>query len=229
MLKKAVRQVSQGIEIDSLLVYARETGGGRFEEEVDLELFMRKGDRERYLLHAKVYYGRKPHYTPWVGLSHISDHIDPDNGIQYFCSKIEDRLLELLATALGPGQKIHIEYQADRETSFGLRYDFPAPVTRLGHKMLNLGFTWFKDWYFPEGGKEGGQKLQGEKPLDSKAEGRHLRAIKKEISSFLRSVENGDTGVDTEQGNYLLRASDRARSILVQIEKHFAREGLSQK
>ncbi|MHA1209321.1 MAG: DUF1122 family protein [Candidatus Freyarchaeota archaeon] len=33
----------------------------------------------------------------------------------------------------------------------------------LGYKLFQLGFTWFKDWYFAEGFWEGGVKLQGEK------------------------------------------------------------------
>jgi hypothetical protein len=32
------------------------------------------------------------------------------------------------------------------------------------------GCRWFKDWYFAEGWKEGGIKLQGEKPLNAERE-----------------------------------------------------------
>ena len=46
---------------------------------------------------------------------------------------------------------------------------FPPALTRQGYRLLEYGFTWSKDWYFSEGGHEGGQKIQGEKPLHERA------------------------------------------------------------
>lgn len=37
----------------------------------------------------------------------------------------------------------------------------------LGLALLAVGCRWFKDWYFPEAGREGGTKLQGTLPLDA--------------------------------------------------------------
>jgi hypothetical protein len=65
---------------------------------------------------------------------------------------------------------------------------FPPPVTRLGFILFRLGFTWFKDWYFPEGLMEGGQKLQGEKPADNEAMIRHLKEIRQEVKIFLEGI-----------------------------------------
>lgn len=43
----------------------------------------------------------------------------------------------------------------------------PEVITHLGFLLFNNGCTWFKEWFLPEGGFEGGQKLQGEKPVSS--------------------------------------------------------------
>jgi hypothetical protein len=66
----------------------------------------------------------------------------------------------------------------------------PPVLTRLGYRLFLLGFTWFKDWYFSSRGHEGGQKLQGEKPLDDSARRRHLDRIKSEAELFLQSTHD---------------------------------------
>jgi hypothetical protein len=72
-----------------------------------------------------------------------------------------------------------------------------------------LGFTWFKDWYFPEGGNEGGQKLQGEKPLDKKSRERHLMRIHDEVMFFLSGIEKYD-----KDERYVIRAKNKGETIL---------------
>jgi hypothetical protein len=49
--------------------------------------------------------------------------------------------------------------------------------------MLKAGFTWFKIWYFPEGGNEGSPKIQGNKPLNDEVS-------KKELLELLDEVKN---------------------------------------
>lgn len=58
-----------------------------------------------------------------------------------------------------------VGYQAD-DTERALRHWVPPAATPLGLALLQAGCRWFKDWYFPEGGREGGTKLQGALPLD---------------------------------------------------------------
>jgi hypothetical protein len=66
---------------------------------------------------------------------------------------------------VGPGGSIMVAYERD-ETERALRRKVPPPATPLGLAMLRAGVRWFKDWYYPEGGREGGTKLQGTLPLD---------------------------------------------------------------
>jgi hypothetical protein len=51
--------------------------------------------------------------------------------------------------------------------------------------LFRRGFTWFKDWYFPEGFMEGDQKLQAEKPIDEHASQRHRARWVREINVFI--------------------------------------------
>lgn len=73
-------------------------------------------------------------------------------------------VLPEVAAELGPGASLMVAYEAD-ETERCLRRRIPPAATPLGMALLRAGCSWFKDWYFPEGGREGGTKLQGTLPL----------------------------------------------------------------
>jgi len=217
MLEKVVQDIIKGIEINTVRAYAKKVTAGRFKEEVNLSIFLKENNEEEYLFSAKVYYGNEPFYLPWVEIFSIRNHVPLKTPVEYFDSVIEEILLKVFSKPLGPGGKIYVEYHTDRETSYGLMHGFPPPATRLGYKLFTLGFTWFKDWYFPEGGSEGGQKLQGEKPIDKIARKRHLKDISNEVSSFIREIKGAE--ILDDSGRYLLRAKERAESVLRQIER----------
>ena len=98
---------------------------------------------------------------------------------------LEKTILDLVSKYLGRGEKIYIEYINDHEIMYQLDRDFPIPVSRLGYKLFLRGFTWFKNWYFPEGFMEGNPKLGGEKPLNKDYLNKHLRSILKDVEIFL--------------------------------------------
>ncbi len=157
---------------------------------------------------AKIFWGRK-YYKPWVELFGISPLLNFGNRpVKYFDSTIEDKILELFSKFLGPGGKIYVECEQDIETLFVLTRNFPIPVSRLGFKLFKNGFTWFKDWYFPEGYLEGGRKLQGEKPLDEKVKLAQIRIIKSEIRNSLKVLKK------SERNEYIVLAKHRANKII---------------
>lgn len=82
-------------------------------------------------------------------------------------------------------------------------------ISRLGFELFKNGFTWFKDWYFPEGYLEGGRKLQGEKPLNDKAKLAQLKRIQQEVREFLRNLKGYG------QNEYIARWLERAKKILM--------------
>lgn len=89
-----------------------------------------------------------------------------------------------VARALGPGASLMVAYEGD-ETEAALRRKVPPAATPLGLALLRAGCRWFKDWYYPEGGREGGTKLQGTIPLDDDRRARAERELALELRAFL--------------------------------------------
>ncbi|MFH1327260.1 MAG: DUF1122 family protein [Candidatus Bathyarchaeota archaeon] len=53
-----------------------------------------------------------------------------------------------------------------KETERLLQQDIQPELTPIGFLLINAGCLALKDWYWPEGGCEGPQKLQGFKPIN---------------------------------------------------------------
>ena len=212
MLQNAVELLKKGLSIDDILIYTKNASGGRFLEELNLDIYLKKATEETFLMYMKVFLGRKPYCRQWVELFNIKNNMDGiTDTIEYFGSHVEIALISLVAKFIEPGGKIFIEYENDLETKKQLNAGFPMPITRLGYILFKEGFTWFKDWYFPEGYMEGGQKLQAEKPLDDGVEDRQLAEIDNEVKAFLETINN----VEPDK-SYVARAIKRARDILKQ-------------
>ncbi len=213
MLKGIVEKLASSIASDGLIFQAREIRPGRFREEVDFNLCMKENEYETEILSVKLFEGRRPHYRAWVELFNINNHLEHGHStIEYFDSRAEERILKFFAECLEPGEKIFVEYINDYETASALHAGFPEVLTRLGYLLYNLGFTWFKDWYFPEGYMEGNQKLQAEKPLNSEARLRHITHMKSEVAVFLAQKAHLD--IDPQ----FTRARTRAKDVLKDSE-----------
>jgi hypothetical protein len=96
----------------------------------------------------------------------------------------EPAVLPEVARALGEGASLMVGYQGD-DTERALRRRVPPAATALGLVMLRAGCRWFKDWYFPEGGREGGTKLQGTLPLDEQRRNQAEEELAAELRAFL--------------------------------------------
>jgi hypothetical protein len=207
MFSELIPSLKQGIHVNGCVIHAYRILRGRFLEEQNIELHYRIKQNEDHLLNAKVFAGRPPDYSPWVELFDIREPLTIDaNKKSYFDSLFEDRVLSLFAEALDPGSSLFVEYYSDNETQRQLQMGVPVALSRLGNKMLRLGFTWFKDWYFPEGYLEGNQKLQGEKPLDARARERHFNAIRQEVLHF--AEQSGRDNTDEQIRKALSRVRD---------------------
>lgn len=191
--------LAKGVKADGRRLFARGAAPGRDAREEDLEVFRGNGRESRVLL-MKLFQDGGGLY-PWAELYTIFEG--------FHGSEAEEALLSLVAVDLPPGGAVHVEYEGDPETREGLLAGYPPPATRLGALLLYLGFTWFKDWYFAEGFREGGRKLQAEKALDEEARLRHLSSIRRELDGFLAEASQG------ERTERLSRAAGRAREILL--------------
>lgn len=211
MLEEAVRKAEGGIEVDGGRFFARNVSRSRLKGTLTFEIYLKDGLKEGPLLCMVAFPGIEPHYRPWMEIFCIRG--SSGCGKYYFGSAVEDSLLEFFSQSIGPGGKIYIEYYCDRETVYGLAVGYPPVVTRQGYKLFKLGFTWFKDWYFSEGGHEGGQKLQGEKPLNEAARKKHLQRIKADVETFLARSTDLDAVAEGKERDYLLRARERAKEL----------------
>jgi hypothetical protein len=109
-----------------------------------------------------------------------------DQGLRPWADLVVDEtsVLPEVADALGPGGSLMIAYGGD-ETERALRRRVPPSATPLGLELLRAGCRWFKDWYYPEGGREGGTKLQGTLPLDEARRASSERALAAELHAYL--------------------------------------------
>jgi hypothetical protein len=214
MFEKELMVLSKGFEIDKFQLILKKELPGRIADEKKFELYLKHKKNQEFLMYLKVFGGRRKYYLPFIELFGINSGL-PGVKFNYFDSKIESKLLELLSKPLPPGGKIFVTYEGDPETARGLNIGLPPPVTRLGYLLFNNNFSWFKDWYFPEGGSEGSQKLQGEKPLNQTVLKKHRKGIINDIDKFLADHD----GTDPETGEiFIRRATNRAEVIKDKLE-----------
>lgn len=162
---------------------------GRFPEEKNIEILLTSENVQKRLLVMKVFYGRPPYYRRWVEVFSISRELVFNSRIFRFIGSVyEERLIECLSRFLEGGERLFIDYMYDNETRRALELSIPPSLTRLGYMLLQRGFTWFKDWYYPEGFMEGGPKLQVEKPIDENSRKRHMEELCREARDSLDRI-----------------------------------------
>ncbi|UCF69694.1 MAG: DUF1122 family protein [candidate division WOR-3 bacterium] len=195
-----VESLRSGISVNGYSIYIHRMIPGRFREEQNAELHCRTKTGRAYIGNAKIFFGRPPDYSPWIELFNINASIGIENRIvDYFGSRFEEGILDAFSTSLNAGAKLFIEYYTDKETMLLLQRGFPIVLSRLGFEMLTRGFTWFKDWYFPEGFMEGGWKLQGEKPISNEARKRHMKLIMEETARIGETIPSHDLPVEFKE------------------------------
>ena len=154
---------------------------GRFIEEFNLDLSL---DGES-LLTMKVFLGRKPYYGEWVEVFGIKPKLK--NEYAFFGSSIEKAVLNAITPYFS---KVFIEYFEDKETTKELQKGVPPALSRLGSELLKRGYTYFRDWYIPEGLMEGGHKIQAEKPKNEEIKKRHIENILEEFEEFRKKCDD---------------------------------------
>jgi hypothetical protein len=127
-----------------------------------------------------LFYEGSRYIKPWLELDYTpiaGDELDPSG----------EPLFQLLAKELiPPGGHISVAYLDHRITARALLSGVPAAATPLGYLLWRCGCRWYKDWYFAEGWKEGGIKLQGEKPLTEQRARENTKRIVAELTAFVK-------------------------------------------
>lgn len=161
-----------------------------------------------------VFCGQPPYYRPWIEVFAIEPKPGLECCVETACSVLEDALIELPARGLSGGEPLYFDYTWDDETMRILSRRVPPAATRIGVKMLRRGFTWLRHWYYPEGFMEGGEKIQGEKPMSSDNLRRHLSTLRRELEEFVESWR-GSAGIMRKAVGYALEALR-----IVEVLKH---------
>ncbi len=150
---------------------------GRFPEEWNLDIDVCPGNECGRAFSVKVFLGRPP-YRAWAEVHSV---VRPE----LMLGAVEDHVIGVLSSWLRPGETLYFEYVWDPITTRELELGVPPQASRLGYKLLMHGFTWMKDWYYPEGFMEGSPKLQAEKPLSPGHGRRHLLGLLGEVERAL--------------------------------------------
>lgn len=196
---------------------------GRISEIIYVEYYLMHLGEEKKLFVASFFSGRPPLYKKWIEIFSISPEIRFGKKVyRYIGSPQEEAYLKCISSLLGPGESLFIEYVSDKETLKSLDLGVPPHLTRLGYLLLKNGFTWLKNWYFPEGFMEGGPKLQGEKPINEETRSRHLREICVSTRRFIDLLNINDT--EDHYKELFHRVLVRAREILDMCREHFSQE-----
>lgn len=206
--------------LNGMSTYLKELRRGRFFEERYFELYLRDESgrvSEKPIANGLYFAGRGKWIKPWAEISyHYRVDFKNEKGevetVSFSDADRDIALFRLLGELVPPGGHLAVEYQGD-ETGIVLALGVPAAASPLGYLMWKSGFRWFKNWYFPEGWKEGGTKLQGNKPLNEenrrKREEETVKGLRKFVENF-PGTGLGETGA---------RAVERAKDILSELER----------
>lgn len=166
------------------------------------------------IIQGRYFEGRGKWIRPWLEVDYRPS-ADFDGLKVDLSGGLDLELFRALSSLLPPGGSFMVKYEDHSVTARALALNVPPPATPLGHLLWNAGFRWFKDWYFPEGWMEGGQKLQGNKPLNEE----HATKRAEETAGELRSFLAGEFDWDDE---LMGRCRKLAAEVLNSIEKKVA-------
>lgn len=191
--------------LNGVSTYLRELRRARFIEERYFELFLRdKSSRvsSKPIISGLYFAGRGKWIKPWAEIRYFYQVTFSNNKgnieiVNLADHRLDIPLFRLLSQLIPAGGHLSVEYEKD-ETEACLRSGIHPVLSPLGYLLWKNGFRWFKDWYFPEGWREGGTKLQGNKPLDKTHKKKREQELKEEIELLLKSRAE-EAGSQTEK------------------------------
>lgn len=133
---------------------------------------------------------------------------------------LDTEFFKLLGGLVPPGGSLMVSYSLfsnesaiHRETKLGLDIGYPPIVTPLGFLLFEAGCGMgFKDWYFAEGGREGPEKLQGFKPLNSDVAKRKVNGLLRELRAFGNRAPSDD---------FAETCRSKAERLIIELERMY--------
>lgn len=184
------------VDIYTLIVEKKQT---QHAEQEFFEVLLKKGEEKLSSPFFRGIYSKGwnyGHIMPWVDMEFFDEvSFPPKDALVLSRAGIDTEVFRHLGEAMPDGSSIMVAYQMFRKrehvhkiTDILLKTGFPAATTPLGLLLVHAGCYSFKDWYIPEGGREGPQKLQGWKPV-KKEEKKKKKALLRELKAFLKSED----------------------------------------
>lgn len=143
----------------------------------------------------------------WVELIRFNSRLSLDGtDVDLRTDGLDLQLMRMLSELVPPGGHLMVEYDSpsQEETAQALTANVPPAASEIGYLLFQVGCRSFRDWYIPEGGREGPRKLQGFKPYNDDIAREKTEALKKELESFIS--RSGDASADKVQAGGLERA-----------------------
>ncbi len=196
------------IHLRTVNLYVAEVRQEAIKNRFSIDLLIKKNDGEVLgKFKALLFTGRPPIISGWIELYNIR----LDN--ELYSLEADEEIIGFFSKNINSYESFFIDYLYDRITLFQLEKGVPPPASRLGYYLVKNGLLWIKDWYYPEGGLEGGPKLQAKKAVDK----HHMESLKKKICKetilYLRKIEN-ITDTPNIQIKNIIDYSTRLLSIL---------------
>ena len=153
----------------------------------------------------------------WLEIINFNQQIEFDKNQSLEVSEqAELEIFANLGKILPPGGHLMIEYESDyrRLTARSLLVGVPPDATPVGRLLYIAGCGYsIKNWYIPEGGREGSRKLQGFKPLDRKHQ---IDTAKKQID-ILKKYIDSDQDLEWDITGYTKPIAEQAHFYLSDI------------
>jgi len=151
----------------------------------------------------------------WVELTRYNSALAfGDEAVDLTEGDLDLELFVMVSELVPPGGHLMVEYDSPSQSASAhvLTRGLPAATSPIGFRMFQVGCRSYRDWYIPEGGREGPRKLQGFKPWNEEIEREKTAALRTEMEAFVQVAEEG-------KGDAALRrALERAREVLNGLE-----------
>lgn len=148
---------------------------------------------------------------PWLEVR-FSPRYTADDGVHVWDEKLQIELFgAVLPSALVPGAYIMLSCDGHRDSLSALTVGVPPPATWLGYLLWQAGARWYKNWYYPEGWREGHEKLQGNLPPHDEHKANAEADRLEELEAFLASGLADDYPACSQRAMDLLDATRASR------------------
>lgn len=189
--------VIESEQIGSWRLRVRDVAPPRFANQREFELLLYDEETGRASpIFRGTYNAPVPaiHVPGWIDGEVIEDVQIGDRRLHLWETGLGRDVVRALGRAIPPGGRMWLAYERFGEegpllieTRAGLKAGLPLVTTPLGY-LLFCANCWcgLRDWDFPEGGREGPRKLQGNKAWNTQQVQVHARALRAELEAFMR-------------------------------------------